>query len=104
VSACRVAFKLLINPQRPVDGGTFKTLEVKAPQGSIFRAEEPAACQWYFSSLGLLIDLVVKALAPVLPDQVAAAHFGDSIVMFLAGRDSRRDKQPFVHVMPHAGG
>lgn len=104
VSACRVAFKLLINPQRPVDGGTFKTLDVNAPDGSIFKAEEPAACQWYFSSLGLLIDLVVKALAPVLPDQVAAAHFGDSMVMFLAGRDPRRDNQPFLHVMPHAGG
>ena len=104
ISACRVAFKLLINPHRPVDGGTFKTLEVKAPEGSIFVAQEPAACQWYFSSLGLLIDLVVKALAPVLPDQVAAAHFGDSMVMFLSGRDPRHGDQPFLYVMPHAGG
>ena len=104
ISACRVAFKLLINPERPVDGGTFKTLDVRAPAGSIFDAQEPAACQWYFSSLGLLIDLVVTALAPVLPEQVAAAHFGDSMVMFLSGRDPRRGNQPFLHVMPHAGG
>ena len=104
VSACRVAFKLLINPERPVDGGTFKTLDVNAPEGSIFDAREPAACQWYFSSLGLLIDLVVTALAPVLPDKVAAAHFGDSMVLFLAGKDPRRGGQPFLHVMPHAGG
>jgi len=104
ISACRVAFKLLINPERPVDGGTFKTLDVRAPASSIFDAQEPAACQWYFSSLGLLIDLVVTALAPVLPGQVAAAHFGDSMVMFLSGRDPRRDNQPFLHVMPHAGG
>jgi N-methylhydantoinase B len=104
VSACRVAFKLLINPERPVDGGTFHTLDVKAPKASIFDAQEPAACQWYFSSLGLLIDLVVAALAPVLPDKAAAAHFGDSMVLFLAGRDDRRGGQPFLHVMPHAGG
>jgi N-methylhydantoinase B len=104
VSACRVAFKLLVNPDRPVDGGTFHTLDVKAPEASIFDAQEPAACQWYFSSLGLLIDLVVTALAPVLPDKVAAAHFGDSMVLFLAGRDERRDGQPFLYVMPHAGG
>ncbi len=104
VSACRVAFKLLINPERPVDGGTFKTLDVIAPEGSIFTAQEPAACQWYFSSLGLLIDLVVTALADVLPEQVAAAHFGDSMVMFLSGKDPRRNGQPFLHVMPHAGG
>jgi N-methylhydantoinase B len=104
ISACRVAFKLLINPERPVDGGTFKTLEVSAPEGSIFAAQEPAACQWYFTPLGLLIDLVVTALAPALPDKVAAAHFGDSMVAYLAGRDPRRDNQPFLHVMPHAGG
>jgi N-methylhydantoinase B len=104
VSACRVAFKLLINPERPVDGGTFRTLEVKAPPASIFDAKEPAACQWYFSSLGLLIDLVVTALAPILPDKVAAAHYGDSMVMFLAGKDPRRGDQPFLYVMPHAGG
>ena len=87
-----------------MDGGTFHTLDVKAPPGSIFDAQEPAACQWYFSSLGLLIDLVVTALAPVLPDKVAAAHFGDSMVMFLAGKDPRRGNQQFLHVMPHAGG
>ncbi len=104
VSACRVAFKLLINPERPVDGGTFHTLEVKAPPRSVFDAQEPAACQWYFSPLGLLIDLVVTALAPVLPDRAAAAHFGDSMVLFLAGRDPRRDGESFLHVMPHAGG
>ncbi len=104
VSACRVAFKLLINPERPVDGGTFHTLDVKAPPASIFDAQEPAPCQWYFSSLGLLIDLMVTALAPILPDKVAAAHFGDSMVMFLAGKDPRRDNQPFLYVMPHAGG
>ena len=104
VSACRVAFKLLINPERPVDGGTFHTLDVKAPPASIFDAQEPAPCQWYFSSLGLLIDLVVTALAPILPDKVAAAHYGDSMVMFLAGKDPRRDGLPFLYVMPHAGG
>ncbi len=104
VSACRVAFKLLINPERPVDGGTFHTLDVKAPERSIFDAHEPAACQWYFTPLGLLIDLIVTALAPVMPDRVAAAHFGDSMVLFLAGKDPRNGDVPFLHVMPHAGG
>lgn len=103
ISACRVAFKLLINPERPVDGGTFKTLTVKAPEGSIFRATEPAACQWYFSSLGLLIDLFVKALSPVTPEASAAAHYGDSMVIFLSGVDPRTGL-PFLAVEPTPGG
>ena len=103
ISACRVAFKLLINPKRPVDGGTFKTLEVTAPQGSIFKAEEPAACQWYFSSLGLLIDAFVKALSPAIKDLSAAAHYGDSMVIFIGGVDPRNNF-PFLSVDPTCGG
>jgi N-methylhydantoinase B len=103
ISAARLAFKLLINPTRPVDGGTFHTLDVKAPPNSIFNAQEPAACAWYFSSLGLLIDLFLKALAPAMPDQVAAAHYGDSMVISLNGIDSRtRDR--FLTIEATTGG
>ena len=104
ISACRVAFKLLVNPKRPVDGGTFKTLTVKAPEGSMFHAQEPAACQWYFTPLGLLIDLVPKALAEALPKAVAAAHYGDSMVIYLAGEDPRRGGAPYLAVEPTPGG
>tara|TARA_B100000029_G_scaffold514721_2_gene618637 strand:- start:296 stop:2014 length:1719 start_codon:yes stop_codon:yes gene_type:complete len=103
VSACRVAFKNLINPKRPVDGGTFKTLEVKAPEGSIFSAKEPAACQWYFSILGLLIDAFIKALSPVMKNQSAAGHYGDSMVFILHGVDYRNNS-PFIAVEPTPGG
>ncbi len=103
ISACRVAFKLLVNPRRPVDGGTFKTLTIEAPEGSIFRAQEPAACQWYFTPLGILIDLFVKALTPVMPDKVAGAHYGDSMVIFIAGVDPRNGL-PFLAVEPTPGG
>lgn len=103
ISACRVAFKLLINPERPVDGGTFRTLSIEAPEGSIFRAQEPAACQWYFSSLGLLIDLFVKAMSPAMPGAAAAAHYGDSMVIYLSGVDPRNGV-PFLAVEPTPGG
>ena len=103
ISACRVAFKLLINPKRPVDGGTFKTLDVTAPEGSIFKAAEPAACQWYFSSLGLLIDAFVKALSPSTKELSAAAHYGDSMVIFIGGVDPRNNF-PFLSVEPTCGG
>jgi N-methylhydantoinase B len=104
ISAVRVAFKLLVNPKRPADGGTFKTLTIEAPAGSIFRAQEPAACAWYFTPLGLLIDLIPKALAPALPEKVAGAHYGDSMVIYLAGKDPRKGNNPFLAVEPTPGG
>ncbi len=104
ISAARVAYKLLINPDRPVDGGTFPTLTVTAPKSSMFYAQEPVACQWYFTPLGLLIDLIVKALSPALPDQAAGAHYGDSMVIYLAGVDPRKGNIPFLSVEANPGG
>lgn len=104
VSGCRVVYKMLIHPDRPVNGGCFKTLTVKAPEGSMFRAREPAACWWYFTPLGLLIDLVITALAPLFPDRVAAAHYGDSSVFYINGYDPRKGNSRFVSVEANPGG
>jgi N-methylhydantoinase B len=71
-------------------------------KGSVLAAEEPSACQWYFSPLGLLIDLVAAALAPVLPAQVAGASYGDSMIILITGVDPRRRR--FVHVEANVGG
>ena len=104
VAAARVAYKLLICSEVSPNGGSFRPLEVTAPKRTIFSAEEPAACGWYFSSLGLLIDLVVKALAPVMPERAAGAHYGDSMVISAAGLDPRNDNEFFFMIEPTTGG
>jgi len=104
VAAARVAYKLLICSETSPNGGSFRALDVLAPPGTIFSAELPAPCGWYFSSLGLLIDLVVKALAPALPDKVAGAHYGDSMVISIAGMDPRNDDQFYLMIEPTTGG
>ena len=104
VAAARVAFKLLVCPDDPVTGGSFRALRVLAPENTIFHAREPAPCAWYFSSLGLLIDLVVKALAPEMPNQAAGAHYGDSMVVTIAGEDHRHGAQRYLMVEPTTGG
>jgi N-methylhydantoinase B len=103
VAACRVGFKLLVSPDLPGNGGSFRPLSVKVREGSVFGATAPAACQWYFSHLGLLIDLVAKALAPVLPATVAAASHGDSMVVMFAGSDPRHGGS-FVSLEATLGG
>ncbi len=103
ISACRVAYKLLINPESPPNGGAFRPLTVKVRRGSLLGAEEPYPCQWYFTPLGLLIDLVVKALADVLPERSAAASYGDSMIIGLAGVDHRNGR-PWFDLEPTVGG
>ena len=58
---------------------------------------EPSPCAWYFSPLGLLIDLVVKALSPVLP-----AEGGRRELRRLDDRDLRRPRPAHRRgLLPH---
>ncbi|MGW1179887.1 hydantoinase B/oxoprolinase family protein [Streptomyces drozdowiczii] len=92
VAACRVGYKLLVSGEVPLNGGSFDPLDVVTRPGSMLAAVEPAACQYYYSHLGLVIDLVVKALAPAMPDRAAAASYGDSMIVQFTGLDPRSGK------------
>lgn len=103
VAACRVAYKLLVSGDVPLNGGSFKPLDVVTRPGTMVAAVEPAACQYYYSHLGLIIDLVVKALAAALPDKAAAASYGDSMIVQFTGTDPRSGR-PFVSQEATVGG
>jgi N-methylhydantoinase B len=103
VSACRVAYKLLVNPDNPPNGGAFRPLTVKVRADSMLGAREPAPCQWYFTPLGLLIDMVVKSLAGAVPERAAGASYGDSMVIGIAGLDPRNGR-PYFDLEPTVGG
>ncbi|SDP37811.1 N-methylhydantoinase B [Nakamurella panacisegetis] len=103
VSALRVGYKLLVSPDLPGNGGSFRSMTTQVRPGSVLGARSPAACQWYFSHLGLLIDMVARALAPVLPDRVAGASHGDSMIILTAGTDPRVQRE-FVSLEATVGG
>ncbi|MFD5436304.1 hydantoinase B/oxoprolinase family protein [Kitasatospora sp. NPDC127067] len=92
VAACRVGYKLLVSGDVPLNGGSFRPLDVVTRPGSMLAAVEPAACQYYYSHLGLVIDLVVKALAPAVPARAAAASYGDSMIVQFTGTDPRNGR------------
>jgi len=104
VAAIRVAFKMLFAPDRAFDGGCFHNLDVLTTPGTVHHAVEPAACGWYYSSLGLLIDLFVTAFSAVAPDRVTAAQFGDSMITYFANTGDAEGGEPFLCVEAHAGG
>ncbi|MFF3607717.1 hydantoinase B/oxoprolinase family protein [Streptomyces sp. NPDC002463] len=92
VAACRVGYKLLVSGDVPLNGGSFRPLKVLTRPGTMLAAVEPAACQYYYSHLGLVIDLVVKALAPAVPARAAAASYGDSMIVQFTGTDPRNGR------------
>jgi N-methylhydantoinase B len=71
----RVAYKALTTPLEPVNEGSFRALKVIVPEGSIMMARYPVAMTtWSF--LPTVVDTVVAALAPAIPDRIPAAHHG----------------------------
>jgi N-methylhydantoinase B len=77
LAAARVAFKCLTLPRAPVNEGCFRPLEVVLPEGKILNAKWPAALGLWSIPLPTVIDTILKALAPALPELVPAAHKGD---------------------------
>ncbi len=88
VSAVRLGLALLFPDGEPdINDGSFRAMDVIAEPGSIFAATDPAPCMRPHPVM-LLIDLMIKALAPQVPDLVAAGLPGDSWNIFLMGKTS----------------
>ncbi len=77
LAAARVAFKNLTQPEAPVNEGSFRALDLVLPEGKILNARWPAALGLWSIPLPTVIDTILKALAPALPDRIPAAHKGD---------------------------
>jgi N-methylhydantoinase B len=77
LAAARVAFKCLTMPDAPVNEGCFRPLKLISPEGTIVNAKPPAAIGLWSIMLPTVIDTILKALAPAMPDAVPAAHKGD---------------------------
>ncbi len=103
VSALRVGYKILVSPDSNSNGGSFRPMTTQVRSGSVLGAVAPAPCQWYFSHLGLLIDLVSKAMARAMPERVASASHGDSMIITAAGFDPRFGRN-FVTMEATLGG
>lgn len=101
-SLLRLAYKTMINPERAITGGSFSTMEVRIPEKCLFNAQEPAACEWYFTGLGLLADLMISCLGEAMPEKATAAHYGDSMVAAFFDMDP--DRGQWISVEPTAGG
>ena len=93
VAAARVAFKSLVSPFSPIDEGCFRALKVVIPKGKILSATPPAPVGNWSRTLPTVVDLILKALAPALPDKAAAGHKGDMGGYAFFGTDPRSGRR-----------
>ena len=102
LSSCYVAIKHIF-PDVPVNGGTFRPVEIVIPEGSIMAANYPTPVGGYLEIVGKVIDVVFGALSQAIPERTPAASFGTTGVMTVSGRNPRSGRF-YVGVFPYPGG
>jgi N-methylhydantoinase B len=74
-SGLRAIFRAITEPRIPPNEGCFRPIRAICPEGTVFTAKRPAPVSTYWDTMLFVTELVWKALAPHIPDRLAAAHF-----------------------------
>jgi N-methylhydantoinase B len=103
-AGARVAYKALTAPLDPVNEGSFNACDVIIPEGNIMMARYPAPMAGWSQMLPMVVDTIIKALAPAMKDRIPAAHFGllsGGIVFF--GQDPKTQRRFVVQSIEGGG-
>lgn len=79
-----LAFKAITTPDTPANEGNFRPLRVEAPPGSVMHAVPPVPTFTLWTAL-LAAEVVTKAFAQGMPDQIPACSGGDIFAMMAVG-------------------
>jgi N-methylhydantoinase B len=88
----------------PSNQGSFRPIKVTAPEGSIFNPIAPASAEARFTQCNYMIDLILKALAPVLPEEIIAGSSASISFASYAGVRPNGDYWVFLEVNEGAYG
>lgn len=95
--------KCALDPFTPRNEGSYRAIEVAAPEGSILNPRFPAPCSARQLTGHLLAGAIYKALAPVIPDRVIAECGGAPTMRCLfSGLDRHGDR--FSQILFASGG
>ena len=103
VVCAQMVFKSLTDPETPANDGSFRPLEVRTREGSIFHAREPSAIGFYFETEVRVYDLIWRCLAPHIPERLPAGHFSSICGTFIGGIHPDTGRQ-YTIIEPQLGG
>jgi N-methylhydantoinase B len=88
--------KTAIDPDNliPPNSGCWRSIEIRAPKGSVVNAEFPAPVVYANHEISHRVaDMVMGALVGFMPDQVMACSQGTSAILTLGGVDPRTGRR-----------
>ena len=98
-----IAVKSIFDPDAPLNQGSFRPIEVVAPEGTIVNATRPAPAGSHGEIRKRVIATMVGALSQVVPDKVAGDLCRSSFHNLLGGYDTRAGRE-WVHYEWSGGG
>ena len=92
LSAACFAVRVLTGSDIPTNGGCFRPIRLKLPEGSIVNPREPAAVNARTSTIKRIAGCMVGAFQQVLPDKITADSASEMLILQFGGhhRDGRR--------------
>jgi N-methylhydantoinase B len=99
-----IAYKGITGPLEPVNEGSFRALKVEIQEGNIMMARHPAPMAGWSRTLPTVVDTILKALAPALPEKMPAAHMGTLGGAFVFFGEDPRNGRNFVLQTIEGGG
>lgn len=103
IIAAQMAFKAISSPQGTTNGGTFRPVKVLTTPGTLFDAVMPAAEGFYFENLIRVHDLILRCLAPHMPERLPAGNFS-SVCATVIGGTHPDTGRAYTLVEPEIGG
>jgi N-methylhydantoinase B len=97
------ALKAMLDPDLPNNQAAIDAVEIIAPAGTVANCLPPAAVALRANTCQRVIDMVIGALADVLPLQAIGAANGANTSMVFAGVDPRSGA-PYVYLETLGGG
>jgi N-methylhydantoinase B len=103
VAYCLV--KSITDPTLPNNDGCYQPIKVKLPSGTIVNPNPPASVGARTITIKRVYDVLLGAMAKIIPEKLHAASNGQSTLCYLGGIDPKT-KKAYVTIpgMPTAGG
>jgi N-methylhydantoinase B len=88
-TCARIAFKYLFSPDDAPNEGGFAPIKVIIPEGKFLSATDKAPLGGYSTPLCSVVDTIIAAMAPALPERTAAGHHSSFGVYGFSGLNPR---------------
>ncbi len=93
----------MVDPYMPINSGCFRPVEVRPEQGLITCPRVPAAVTARSQTMTKIVEAMLKAMAPLIPERIVAGSHGQACTCSFTGTHPETDRR-FTYVEIQGGG